>query len=144
MPIRCSYIADKQMVSNPERQGTMACFLHQSPKFYNKVCLFIGLTFQQLILIFKRGNFVCHYQECTSIYRLLSYSFRSLVKSISLLSIPDSKIVQRFLLKFLIEHLKKILKMKVVFYVCCFFKLRLGYIGYRKALLGLEHQSLKL
>ena len=35
-------------------------------------------TFQFLIVIYKRGNFVNHYVGCTSIYRPLSYPFRSL------------------------------------------------------------------
>ena len=35
-------------------------------------------TFQQLILIYIRDNFVYHYLGCTSIYRPMSYSFRSL------------------------------------------------------------------
>ena len=30
--------------SNPGRQGTLGCLLHQSPKFFNNVFLFIGWT----------------------------------------------------------------------------------------------------
>ena len=41
----------------------------------------IGSTFQKLTIIYKRGNFVYHYWWCTSIYRPLSYPFRSLHKS---------------------------------------------------------------
>ena len=36
-------------------------------------------TFQPLILIYRRGNFVCHDWGCTSIFRPLSYPFKSLV-----------------------------------------------------------------
>ncbi len=77
----------------------MRCLLHWSPKFYNNVFIFVSLTtlwtntefwlvgllslsvqtFQQLILIYRRSNFVCHYWECTSIYRQFSYTFRSLL-----------------------------------------------------------------
>ena len=35
-------------------------------------------TFQQLILFYKRGNFVYHRCGCSPIYRPLSYPFRSL------------------------------------------------------------------
>ena len=54
------------------------------------VFLFIGLTiwgpqriliiqtFQPLILIYRRGTFVYHHWGCTSIYRPLSFPFRSL------------------------------------------------------------------
>ena len=38
-------------------------------------------TFQPLILIHLRGNFVYHHLECSWIYRLLSYPFRSLFKT---------------------------------------------------------------
>ena len=34
--------------------------------------------FQQLIVIYRRDNFVYHHLKCTSIYRPLSYPFRSL------------------------------------------------------------------
>ena len=37
-------------------------------------------TFKLLIKIHRRGNFVYHHGGCTSIYRLLSYPFRSFVK----------------------------------------------------------------
>ena len=36
-------------------------------------------TFQPIIIIYRRGNFVYHLRECTSIYRSLSYPFRSLI-----------------------------------------------------------------
>ena len=36
------------------------------------------LTFQPLIEIYRRGNFVYHHSGYTSIYRPLSYPFRSL------------------------------------------------------------------
>ena len=36
-------------------------------------------TFLPLILIYWRGNFVCKYWGCTSIYRPLSYPFKSLI-----------------------------------------------------------------
>ena len=66
---------------------------HKSPKFYNKVFLFVGdfcwiligwfirlsvLTFHPTILIYRRINFVYHQWVCTSIYQPLSYPFRSL------------------------------------------------------------------
>ena len=35
--------------------------------------------FQQLIVIYRLGNFVYNHWGCTSIYRLLSYPFRSLI-----------------------------------------------------------------
>ena len=35
-------------------------------------------TFQSLILIYRRGNFVCHHWGCTWIHLPLSYPFRSL------------------------------------------------------------------
>ena len=36
--------------------------------------------FQPLIIIYKRGNFVYHHKGyCTSIYRQISYPFRSLI-----------------------------------------------------------------
>ena len=66
------------LIKKPEREGTMGCLLHQYPKFYNKVFLFFGLitirtwvnfdwlaqTFQPLIVIYRRGNFVYHHWEC--------------------------------------------------------------------------------
>ena len=36
-------------------------------------------TLKTLIVIYRMGNFVCHLWEFTSIYRQLSYPFRSLV-----------------------------------------------------------------
>ena len=39
-------------------------------------------TFQPLISIYKRGNFVCHHWGYTSIYRPLAYPFRSLQISV--------------------------------------------------------------
>ena len=47
--------------------------------FLNWFIKLSGQTFQPLILIYRRGNFVYHHWECTSIYRPLSYPFRSLV-----------------------------------------------------------------
>ena len=41
-------------------------------------------TFQQLSLIHIRGNFVYHHWGFTSIYRLLSYPFRSLIEYLNL------------------------------------------------------------
>ncbi len=35
-------------------------------------------TSQQIIVIYRRDNFVYHHSECTSIYRPLCYPFRSL------------------------------------------------------------------
>ena len=35
-------------------------------------------TFQPLVIIYRRGNFVYQHLVCTSIYRTLSYPFRSL------------------------------------------------------------------
>ena len=66
--------------------------------FYNNVLLFVGLTtlgtlnliliswfiklsvqmFQPLILVYGRKNFVYNHWACISIYRPLSYPFRSL------------------------------------------------------------------
>ena len=43
-------------------------------------------TFQLIIVMYRRGNFVYHHLECTSIYRPLSYPFRSL-KTRTMLSI---------------------------------------------------------
>ena len=54
------------------RQGTLVCLLHQSPKFSVK-------TFQPLIVIYRRGNFVAN------IYWQLSYPFKSLVLCLNLL-----------------------------------------------------------
>ena len=39
-------------------------------------------TFQPLIVIHKRGNFVYHHRGCALIYRPLSYPFRSLLRII--------------------------------------------------------------
>ena len=61
----------------------------QSPKFYQNVSLLVRLTtlgylglsvktFQTLIVIYGRCNFVYHHWKCTSIYRSLCYPFRSL------------------------------------------------------------------
>ncbi len=64
--------------------------LHWSPKVYYDVfllvlkiliCYFVKLSvhaFHPLLVIYRRGNFVYHHQGCTSIYRPLSYPFRSL------------------------------------------------------------------
>ena len=50
---------------NPEKDGTMGCLLHWSPKFYNNVFLFVGLTtlgtlvnfdIYSLSRVFKRCN----------------------------------------------------------------------------------------
>ncbi len=64
----------------PEREGTLGCLLHLSPKSYNNVDLktqgtFIEFdwfvhylsvhTFQPLIAIYRRGNFVYHYYLST-------------------------------------------------------------------------------
>ena len=38
-------------------------------------------TFQLLIVIYRKGNFVYHHWRCTSIYRPVSYTFRSLIFS---------------------------------------------------------------
>ena len=57
----------------------MGCLLHESPKFYNNVFLFVVLitlgtfklnvqTFQPLIVINRRVNFVYNHWECTLIY----------------------------------------------------------------------------
>ena len=81
---------------NPGRQGALGCLLNWSPKFYANVFLFfaqqlwgqyyilIGLnikfsveTFQPLT--YRMGNFVYHHWRTTSIYRPISYPFRSLV-----------------------------------------------------------------
>ena len=71
----------------------MGCLLHQSPKFYYNVLLFVVLTnlkilkwlrvqtFQLLIVIYRRSNLVYYYWGCTSIYRPLSYPFRSFSSS---------------------------------------------------------------
>ena len=76
----------------------MGCLLHWSPKFYNNVFLFVGIatlgTFAELWLVYSlgksnvqmfvllivMGNFVFFIVDvqCTSIYRSLSYPFRSL------------------------------------------------------------------
>ena len=75
-------------------EGTMGC-LFTSPKsliimfsyrwlnnfYWIVIGWFIKLsvqTFQPLIVINRRDNFVYHYWECTSIYLPLSYPFRSL------------------------------------------------------------------
>ena len=58
------------------RQGTLVCLLHQSPKFSVK-------TFQPLIVIYRRGNFVYHHWA--NIYWQLSYSFKFLVLNLNLL-----------------------------------------------------------
>ena len=65
---------------------------NQSPKFYDNIFLFFGLTtletlrnfnwlsfqtFQPLTLFYRRCNFVYHHWGCTSIYRPLSFPFRS-------------------------------------------------------------------
>ena len=78
-----------------EREGTIGCFLHKSPKFYNNDFLLVGSstlgtlinfdllsssvqTCQPLILSYRRGNFVYYYWRWTSIYLPLSYFFRLL------------------------------------------------------------------
>ena len=43
-------------------------------------CLNIS-SFQPLILIYRRGNFVCHHWGCTFIYRPLPYPFGTLALS---------------------------------------------------------------
>ena len=74
------------------RKGTIGCLLHQSPKFYNNVFLFVGLTtlgilivwfiklsvnkFQPLSLIYRRGDFVYH--PSLGMYINLSAIFLSL------------------------------------------------------------------
>ena len=64
-------------------EGTLGCWLHWSPKFYNTVVLFIGSTtlgtlvnfnvsvqtFQPLIVNNIRGNFVYHHWGCALIYQ---------------------------------------------------------------------------
>ena len=52
------------------------------------ICLFIKLsvqTFQPLIVIYRRENFVYHHWVCTLISLPLSYPFRSLVIELALL-----------------------------------------------------------
>ena len=51
---------------------------------------FIVQTFPPLIKIYIMGNFVYHLRGCTSIYLLLSYSFRSL--EVSFCKIYDAQI----------------------------------------------------
>ena len=77
-----------------EREVTMGCLTHKSPKFYNYIFLLAGLTFlgtilnfdwfslfylvfQLLIVNYRRDNFVYHHWGCTSIYRSLSYPLHS-------------------------------------------------------------------
>ena len=75
-------------------EGTMGCLLHQSPNVYKKYSLirwlnnlgilmgwFINLrvqTFQPPIVIYRRDNFVFYHWGCKSIYRPMSYPFRSM------------------------------------------------------------------
>ena len=77
-------------------EGTMGCLLHYSPKFCNNGFLFVGLitlgtffkilivyyvkclTFQPLIVINRRCNFVWYDWVFTLIYRPLTHPFRSL------------------------------------------------------------------
>ena len=64
-----------------ERGQWAVYYTRYSPKFYNNVFLFVDLTTlgtKPLILIYRRGNFVCHHCWYTSIYQPLSYPFRSL------------------------------------------------------------------
>ena len=42
-------------------------------------------TFQPLTVIYRRGNFIYHHWGCASIYRPLSYTFRSLILNMSIL-----------------------------------------------------------
>ncbi len=93
------------MESNSGREGTLGCSLHQSPQFYFNFFLFIAskilvllLYFDWLvhsfecpnvstiIVIYRRGNLVYHYWECTPIYRSLSYPFRLIWNLTSLLT----------------------------------------------------------
>ena len=89
------------LVTLSGRRGWLGCLLHWYPNFCNKVFLirwlnnfrdfywiligwFIKLnvqTFQPLIVIYRRGSFVYHHWECTSIYQSLSYPFRSVKDS---------------------------------------------------------------
>ena len=89
----------------------MGWLLHQTSKFYNNVffirrlynfgdfywiliCWFNKLsvqTFQPLILICRKVNFVYHHWSCTSIYLPLSYNFRSLYFSTIHIFWTDSK-----------------------------------------------------
>ena len=58
--------------------GDIGLFLTLVPKVF----LFVGLTtlgsFIEFDLLVHRGNFMYHHWGCTSIYRPLSYPFRSL------------------------------------------------------------------
>ena len=59
--------------------------------YWTLIGLLINLsvqTFQPLIVIYRRGNFVYHHGWCTSIYWTLSYPFRSLVWSYPLTFSP--------------------------------------------------------
>ena len=73
--------------------GELGCLFYMPLKIYNYVILFVGLTtlgtfvnfdwlsvhtFQPLICIYFRGNFVCHYWGFITIHRSLSYPFISL------------------------------------------------------------------
>ena len=86
---------------SPGGEGTLGSLLHQSPRFFNNVFLFVCLTtlitfiligwivqfvvqmFQPLIVIYKQGKFCVLSLGITSIYRPLSYPLKSL-PSISL------------------------------------------------------------
>ena len=83
---RCAYII---RIFHGE-WGQWGCLLHYFPKFYNNVFSLVSittlgtcpiscvLTFQPLTLIYRRGYSVYHNWGRTSIYRPLSYPFRSL------------------------------------------------------------------
>ena len=85
------------IVLSPGRKGTLAVYYTSSQSFMI-ISLFVCLTtlgpliefligwfiklsvqkFQPLILIYRRRSFVYQHLSCTSIYRPLSYHFRSL------------------------------------------------------------------
>ena len=80
--------------------GDNGLFIALVPKVFNNVFLFVGLTtlgfligwliqtFQRLILIDVKGKFVYENFGCTSIYRSLSYPFRSLIYITFFLLLP--------------------------------------------------------
>ena len=88
-------------------------FITLVPKVCNNVFLLVGLTtlgifvnFDWLIhyvkcsnvlttnFNYRRSNFVYHYLECTSIYQLLSYPFKSLVPTSHVL-LPREEVQSR-------------------------------------------------
>ena len=110
------------------REGTWAIYLHwyQSYLLAQKLwkLTFDWLvqnirvkTFQQIIFIYRTGNLVYYHRECTPIYRLLSYSIRTLDK-IRRLSYLDFLACHSKIKKTWISLKDRVNYLKLFFYSC--------------------------